>query len=129
MEERQPGLDEGAGHLVQAAQVVAGRVAAVQLGLEQDQVDQADELLRGEPQHELIRFVLQREEKQSVTPRGSLAFVRGFSILLDGSFDRGLARFVGCDCRPRGNPERRTGLACQTSHVTYHDITRPVDDT
>lgn len=58
MQERQPGLDEGAGHLVQSARVVAGRVAAVQLGLEQDQVDQADELLRGEPQHKLIRFVL-----------------------------------------------------------------------
>lgn len=63
MEERQPGLDEGAGDLVQAARVVAGRVAAVQLRLQQDQVDQADELLRGEPQHKLIRFVLRGREK------------------------------------------------------------------
>lgn len=49
VKEGQPGLDEGAGDLVQAALVLVRRIAAVQLGLGQDQVDQADELVRREP--------------------------------------------------------------------------------
>lgn len=49
VKEGQPGLDEGAGDLVQAAAfVIVGWVATVELRLRQDQVDQADELLRSE---------------------------------------------------------------------------------
>lgn len=47
VQQGQPGLDEGAGDLVQAAPLVlARRLAAVQLGLGQDEVHQADELVR-----------------------------------------------------------------------------------
>lgn len=58
MKEGEPGLDEGAGGLVQAPFVI---VATVELRLGQDQVHQADELFRTEPQHKLLGFLLQKK--------------------------------------------------------------------
>lgn len=64
VKQRQPGLDEGAGDLIQAAPLVfAGRLAAVQLRLGQDEVHQADKLVGREPQHKLLCFLLQAPQK------------------------------------------------------------------
>lgn len=77
VEQRQPGLDEGAGDLVQAAPLVfAGRLAAVQLCLGEDEVHQADELVGREPQHKLLCFFLrapQKHEKSASERRGKAA--------------------------------------------------------
>lgn len=98
MQQRQPGLDEGAGDLVQAALVVAGRVAAVELGLEQDQVDQADELFRAEPQHELVRFVLRG--RKSGPSDGARAEGRGHVCVW--MFDLTWRIFWSRPCQMRG---------------------------
>lgn len=70
VEQGQPGLDEGAGDLVQAAPLVfAGRLVAVQLRLGQDEVHQADELVGREPQHKLLCFLLRAPQKQERSTR------------------------------------------------------------
>lgn len=119
VKEGQPGLDEGAGDLVQAAFVIEGWVPTVELGLWQHEVDQADELLWSESQHTLLCFLLCAHTYKSTrvisagrgnsvslqTERVALTwnFLSRVLILLDRSSGHVLAKCVGCGCMPTGN--------------------------
>lgn len=120
VKEGQSGLNERAGSLVQATFIVVCWVTAVELRLGQDQVHQADELLRAQPEYKFLCFLLHKRKRKHQLSASILLFRTLFSlekiklddvknksrvwIILGGSSGHVLARYEECGCTPTGSP-------------------------